>query len=569
MDEYKIQCTDGIYTIETKLIGKALLTIPQLNKGTAFTMKERMDFKLIGKLPLKVETLSEQVNRCYLQFKSYKQPYKKNIFLNNLLNYNQVLFYALIVENLVEMLPYIYTPAVGSAVKEFSHEFRMPRGLYISYPDMNFMDTMIDNRTNKEIDVIVVTDGEGVLGIGDQGIGGADIPVAKLMVYTACGGVDPSRTLPIFLDVGTNNKDLLEDPMYIGWRRERLTGDLYDEFIERFVSTVKKKFPGVLLHWEDFGREKAYENLHKYKDKILSFNDDIQGTGVITAAAVLSVVNITRVPLHQQKIVIFGAGAAGTGIAEQICKAMIQSGISEKKARSLFYLIDKNGLLVSGIEGLNAMQDKYKRSKSEVVNWNKNKSGEYSLLETISQVKPTILIGTSGVSGAFNKKVISEMAKHVDLPAVMPLSNPTYCAEVVPEDLVAWTNGNVLIATGSPFPNVIYKDRNYEISQCNNALAFPGIGIGAMLTKSKVITDNMLYAASIAISDYMSRVGGSNVSLLPTIADSIKLAKIVARAVAAASINDNVNTINIDINNLEKKIEKDFWIPRYLQYEFG
>ncbi|MBT4885533.1 MAG: NAD-dependent malic enzyme [Legionellales bacterium] len=569
MNEYKIQCIDGTYTLETKLLGKALLTIPQLNKGTAFTMKERLDFKLIGKLPLKVETLGEQVNRCYLQFKGYKQPYKKNIFLNNLLNCNQVLFYALVVDNLVEMLPYIYTPAVGSAVKEFSHEFRMPRGLYLAYPDMNFMDSMLDNRTNADIDVIVVTDGEGVLGIGDQGIGGADIPVAKLMVYTACGGVDPNRTLPIFLDVGTNNRELLEDPMYIGWRRERLKGDLYDEFIEKFINSVKKRFPGVLLHWEDFGREKAYENLQKYKDNILSFNDDIQGTGVITAAAVFSVVNITRTPLNKQRIVIFGAGAAGTGIAEQICKAMIQSGISEKEARALFYLIDKNGLLVSGQAGLNSMQARYARSKTEMKKWVHDKNGEYDLLETISKVKPTILIGTSGVSGAFNKKVITEMAKHVDMPAVMPLSNPTYCAEVIPEDLVSWTNGNVLIATGSPFPNVIYKDRNYEISQCNNALAFPGIGIGSMLTKSRVITDNMLYAASIAISEYMSRTGGSNVSLLPTIADSVKLAKVVAHAVAEASILDKVNTNKIDIDSIEKNIESNFWTPHYLQYDLG
>lgn len=569
MNEFKIILEHGAPVVKTKLKGKALLTIPQLNKGTAFTMQERHDLNLLGKLPLKVETLQEQVQRCYLQFKKYKQPYKRNIFLNNLLNTNQVLFYALIIDNLVEMLPYIYTPVVGAAVKEFSHEFRMPRGLYISYPDMDDMAAILENRTNNDIDVIVVTDGEGVLGIGDQGIGGADIPIAKLMVYTACAGVNPNRTLPIFLDVGTNNRELLEDPMYVGWRRERLDGELYDEFIAKFVNLVKKKFPNVLLHWEDFGRDKAYKNLHTYREQILSFNDDIQGTGVITAAAVFSVTNITRVPLHEQKIIIFGAGAAGTGIANQICSAMVMSGIKEDKARSMFYLIDRNGLVANYHNDLTPLQQVYARNKSDVKGWKSDINGNYSLLETIKRVKPTILIGTSGVSGAFNKRVIEEMSKHVDIPAVMPLSNPTYCAEVTPEELIKWTKGNVLIATGSPFDNVFYDGKNFEISQCNNALAFPGIGVGAIITKSKVITDNMLYEASVAISEYSSRIGGSNVSLLPTIAESIKLAKCVAKAVAVAAINDKVSTKNIKVDDIDKLLESYFWEPRYLQYEIG
>ena len=567
MDEYEIVNEKGTNIIKTTLTGKALLTVPQLNKGTAFTMQERIDLKLLGKLPLKVETLTEQVQRCYLQFKKYKQPFKKNIFLNNLLNCNQVLFYALIVDNLVEMLPYIYTPVVGAAVKEFSHEFRSPRGLYISYPDMDDMASILENRTNKDIEVIVVTDGEGVLGIGDQGIGGADIPIAKLMVYTACAGVDPNKTLPIFLDVGTNNRELLDDPMYVGWRRERLEGDLYDEFIAKFVKLVKKKFPKVLLHWEDFGREKAYRNLQTYRESILSFNDDIQGTGVITAAAVFSVVNLTRVPLSEQRIVIFGAGAAGTGIANQICNAMIMSGISKKQAFSMFYMIDRDGLVISSQSNLTPLQHEYSRKIKELNGWNADSNGNYSLLETISQVKPTILIGTSGVSGAFSKRVIKEMQKHVDIPAVMPLSNPTYCAEVTPEELIKWTNGNVLIATGSPFENVYFDGKNFEISQCNNALAFPGIGVGAIIANAKIITDNMLLEASIAISDYATRIGGSNVSLLPSIAESIKLAKIVAKAVAISAITDGVASKKVKVDDIDKLIESYYWEPRYLQYE--
>lgn len=566
MRPYKIECINGVYTIHTKLSGKMLLTIPQLNKGSAFSMQERLDFGLLGKLPLRVETLAEQIDRCYLQFKRFRQPFKKNVFLNNLLNINQVLFYGLVVEHLEEMLPYIYTPVVSAAVKEFSHEFRQPRGLYISYPDMEYIDMMLDNRTNEDIDVIVVTDGEGVLGIGDQGIGGADIPIAKLMVYTACGGVNPNRTLPIFLDVGTNNIELLEDPMYIGWRRERLSGQLYDEFIATFVQAVKKKFPSVLLHWEDFGRDKAYKNLATYREEILSFNDDIQGTGVVTAAAVFSVVNLTQTPLEAQRIVVFGAGAAGIGISEQIMQAMIQSGISRKKARSMFYLIDRQGLIVKGQKGLNAMQASYARSETEIAPFLSPGNDTLDLLAVIEAFKPTILIGTSAVSGAFTKKVVTTMAKYVKLPAILPLSNPTHCAEVVPEDLIAWTNGNILIATGSPFEPIVYEGRTYKVSQCNNALAFPGIGVGAIITKSRIITDNMLYAASVAISEYINRYGGSNIALLPGIEESIKLAKQVAYAVAITAIEEGVHTSDIEVEELEKIIENYAWKPHYMQY---
>jgi malate dehydrogenase (oxaloacetate-decarboxylating) len=569
MYAYKIRCVDGVYTVYTKLSGKILLSIPQLNKGSAFTMQERLDFGLIGKLPLRVETLAEQIDRCYLQFKRYRQPFKKNVFLNNLLNMNQVLFYGLVIEHLEEMLPYIYTPVVGSAVKEFSHEFRQPRGLYISYPDIEYIEQMLDNRTNEDIDVIVVTDGEGVLGIGDQGIGGADIPIAKLMVYTACGGVDPNRTLPIILDVGTNNVELLEDPMYIGWRKERLSGKLYDEFIATFVQAVKKKFPSVLLHWEDFARDKACKNLATYREEILSFNDDIQGTGVVTGGAIFSVVNVTQVPLEEQRIVVFGAGAAGIGISEQITQSMVQSGMSLKKARSRFYLIDRQGLIAKGQQGLNPMQAQYARSTEEIAPFLQNGKETLDLLEVIEAFKPTILIGTSGVSGAFTKKVVMAMAKHVKLPAILPLSNPTHCAEVVPEDLITWTKGNVLIATGSPFEPVVYDGRTYRISQCNNALAFPGIGVGSIITKSRIVTDNMLYAASVAISDYMNRHGGGNVALLPGIEESIKLSKYVAYAVAESAIKEGVHTNNLQIDGIEKAIESYVWTPHYMAYTYG
>ena len=468
--------------IETSLCGKPLLTTPQLNKGTAFTPEERHAFGLMGKLPSRVETLEEQVVRAYKQFKSYNSRLNGNIYLNSLLDSNQTLFYKLVSLYLSEMLPVIYTPIVGTAVKKFSQEFRHSRGLYVSYPDRDYISEILDNRSHPEIDLIVVTDGEGVLGIGDQGVGGMDIPIAKLMVYTLCAGIDPTRTLPILLDVGTNNQELLEDPLYLGWRHKRLQGAEYDDFIQRFVHAVKEKFPNVFLHWEDFGRENARRNLERYRKELCTFNDDMQGTGAVTLAAILAGMKVNGESFKEQQIVIFGAGTAGTGIADQIYDAMKRQGLGEEEVRRRFWLIDKTGLLTTQ-SNLTSFQVPYAQPMEALKHWDLQDPSHITLKEVIQEVKPTILIGCSSVAHAFTEDIIKEMASHVKRTIILPLSNPTEHCEAVPEDILKWTRGKVLLATGSPFEDVEYEGRNIRIAQCNNAFVFPGLGLGLIAKK--------------------------------------------------------------------------------------
>ncbi len=384
----------GELFIETSICGKLLLTTPQLNKGTAFTYDERQIFGLLGKLPNRVESLDEQVKRAYFQFLSYSSRLQQNIYLNNLHDKNQVIFYKLLRRHLGEMLPVVYTPIVGTAVKQFSREYRQPRGLYIAYPDRNHIDEIINNRSNPEIDLIVVTDGEGVLGIGDQGIGGMDIPVAKLMVYSLCG-IDPTRTLPIFLDVGTNNQELLDDPFYLGYPHLRIHGKQYDDFIQTFVNSIHKHFPNAFLHWEDFGRGNARRILDEFQDKICTFNDDIQGTGAVTLAALLAATDITGINFEKHKIVVYGAGSAGTGISDQIVDALIRHGLSEEKAYDRFWLIDRQGLLIEDDSELTDAQINFARKKKDISNWDMVDKKVPSLSDTIRNVKPTILIGCS------------------------------------------------------------------------------------------------------------------------------------------------------------------------------
>ncbi len=556
------EATTGEEYIETSITGKALLTIAQLNKGTAFTEAERSEFGLRGKLPVQIETLDEQVKRTYIQFQGQQSPLQKHIYLNNLHDKNQVLFYKLVSTHLDEMLPLIYTPMIGTAVKQFSREFRNARGLYIAYPDRDHISEILDNRTNPEIDLIVVTDGEAVLGIGDQGIGGMDIPIAKLMVYTLCGGVNPLRTLPIVLDVGTNNKELLADPLYLGWRRERLRGKEYDDFIESFVSTVRLKFPHIYLHWEDFGRDTAPRILQKYRDEMCTFNDDIQGTGAVALAALLAAIKITGIPISQQKIVIYGAGTAGTGIANHICDAMIRSGISREQAQQNFWLIDRPGLIHKEVSDITPSQQPYARDTKEIAKWHKNKEGKIDLLETIKQIKPTILIGCSTQTGAFSQEIVQEMAQHCARPIIFPLSNPTDNAEATPAQLLEWTNGTALVATGSPFADVIFKGRPIRIAQCNNALVFPGIGLGILATRAQRLTDNMIAAASNALSEF-TLLHGAQYSLLPSLNQAREAAREIALAVGTQAMQDGVCGIDV-ISNLEERIDSLIWHPHYV-----
>ncbi len=552
--------------ILTSLAGKLLLSVHQLNKGSAFTEEERMSFNLLGKLPSKIESLEEQVQRSYKQFENYATELKRNRFLNDLHDTNQVLFYKLVSQHLSEMVPYIYTPVVGQAVKEFSNEFRRPRGLYISYLEQEHMEDILDNRSNPEIDVIVVTDGEGVLGIGDQGINAMDIPIAKLMVYTLCGGIDPNRTLPIQLDVGTNNEKLLADPMYLGWRHERLSGPEYDNFIDRFVTAVQKKFPNVFLHWEDFGRNTARSNLDRYRDNMCTFNDDMQGTGVVTLSAILAAVHAKGEKLKDQRVVVFGGGTAGTGIADQIVDAMVREGETIEEARARFWMLDRQGLMTRDMVKLSEFQRIYARAPEEPSTWKLDNMASITLADVVRNVKPTILIGCSTMAGAFTEAIVKDMASHVTRPIILPLSNPTERVEAHPHDLLEWTQGQALIATGSPFEHVTYNGCDIRIAQCNNSLVFPGLGLGLIAVKAKHVSDDTLWAACSALSDYSPVMKNPTAPLLPSLDEARDVAKCIAVAVAKQVLEEGLAMYEPK-GSLEDYIESLMWEPRYLPYK--
>ncbi|MDR3504591.1 MAG: NAD-dependent malic enzyme [Legionella sp.] len=567
MLDFKLQRDEhtGEQYLETSLCGKPLLTTPQLNKGTAFTHEERRAFGLLGKLPHRVETLDEQVKRAYLQYSSYTTRLQQNIYLNNLHDKNQILFYKLLHRHLGEMLPTIYTPIVGTAVKRFSHEYRQPRGLYIAHSDKNLIDEIIGNRSNPEIDVIVVTDGEGVLGIGDQGIGGMDIPVAKLMVYCLCGGINPVRTLPVFLDAGTNNQDLLNDPLYLGCRHPRISGAAYDEFIASFVQAIRKHFPNAFLHWEDFGRGNARRILDQFQDELCTFNDDIQGTGAVTLAALMSACNVTGSKLQEQRIVVFGAGSAGTGISDQIVDAMMREGLSEAEAYQRFWLIDRQGLLLNNDAELTGAQKPYARDPNETAKWNTKKHNP-SLTDTVRHVKPTILIGCSAQAGAFSQDIIEIMTQTCERPIIFPLSNPDEKCEARPEDILAWSQGKALIATGTAFPAVEYQNRMVQIAQCNNALVFPGIGLGVLAVNASKLTEDMILASAEALCRFAPSKKDSFLPLLPSLDDAQTVAKEIAIAVAKSAIASGHAQKNQEAD-LEKLIADMFWMPRYLPFK--
>lgn len=553
--------------IETNLTGKNLLNSSLLNKGTAFSNEEREQFKILGKLPCCIETLEQQVNRSYIQLQRFSNNLNKNIFLTSLQNQNETLFYKLCRENLEELLPVIYTPIVASAVKKYSNEFRTPRGLYISYPDRYKIPEILANRTHPHIEIIVVSDGEGVLGIGDQGVGGMDISIAKLMVYTICGGIFPGYTLPIVLDVGTDNEELLNDPKYLGWRHKRVSGKKYDEFINLFVTAVKTTMPKVFLHWEDFGRDNARKNLDIYKDKISSFNDDIQGTGAVACAAILAGVKANQQNLIDQKIVIFGAGTAGVGIADQLYQAMLYIGLSENEARSKFWLIDKHGLLVKNQKDLLYFQKPYCRNTEDINNWEILEQNNIGLLDVIKNVKPTVLIGTSAVSGAFSENIVRTMLNNLSgtniRPIITPLSNPTERSEASVEDLITWTEGKAIIATGSPFKPITYNNKTYEIAQSNNALVFPGIGLGVCVSKASKVTDTMLWVACEVLSDSSPMLQDPTAPLLTRLKDAYKIAPVIAKAVAKQAIKDGVAELKTE-QEIDETIEQKLWQPEYL-----
>ncbi|WJE54349.1 NAD-dependent malic enzyme [Bacillus cereus] len=550
--------------LETTLRGVEVLATPLLNKGVAFTKEEREELGLKGLLPPAVLTLDEQARRAYEQFCSQPDDLLKNVYLTALHDRNEVLFYRLLTDHLREMLPIVYTPTVGVAIQRYSHEYRKPRGVYLSINDPSGIEEAFTNigATAENTDLIVVTDGEGILGIGDWGVGGINIAIGKLAVYTAAVGIDPSRVLPVILDVGTNREDLLNNPFYIGNRHPRITGEVYDEFIDTFVKTVYDKFPQALLHWEDFSSRNARRILDKYRDQVCTFNDDIQGTGAVSLAAVLSAVKASGVPLCEHRVVVFGAGTAGIGIADQVRDAMVHAGLSEKEANERFWCIDRNGLLTDNMEGLLDFQLPYTRMESEVNEWKQSET--VGLAEVVKHVQPTILIGTSTVAGAFTEEIVKEMASHVERPIILPMSNPTPLAEAKPVDLIYWTEGRALVATGSPFEPVTYNGVTYVIGQSNNALIFPGLGLGTIVVRASVMTDGMFAAAAEAVAS-MVDTSQPGAPILPEVEELRNISEIVAIEVAKAAVAEGVAREELSDNDIRKAVKEAMWQPIYRQ----
>ncbi len=567
MFEFKIvyDKDSKISHIETCLTGYDLLTTPKLNKGCAFDHDERERFHLTGLLPHQVETLDQQVARTYEQYSEQHSALARNIHLNVLHDYNETLFYKLVSQHLEEMLPIIYTPTVGEAVQSFSLEHRKSRGLYVCYQDRKRLEQVIANRVPRTVDLAVVTDGESVLGIGDQGIGGINISSAKLMVYTLCAGINPHRVLPIQLDVGTNNPHLLNDPMYLGWRHERITGQAYDDFIDAFVSAMTKKFPGILIHWEDFGRDNARRILSRYRDKICTLNGDMQTTGVVALAAVLAGIHASGTPLRDHRIVVLGAGSAGIGIVEQLQRAMHREGLSATEARERFYLVDKQGLLIKN-PTLDPTHANFAREPDEVAGWTVRDRNNIQLYDVVSHVRPTILIGCSTASGAFSEDIVRLMATHVARPIILPLSNPNSLSEAKPDDLMTWTQGRAIIATGSPFPDVFYEGSWYRVAQSNNALAFPGIGLGAIAARAKHISDDMLWRAAKALECCSPIHQDKMAPVLPKLSETKMVSTKVALAVAKQARAEGIAAIPEDVD-LKDIIKKTRWIPQYYPYK--
>ncbi|EJG1694366.1 TPA: NAD-dependent malic enzyme [Vibrio parahaemolyticus] len=545
--------------------GPALMATPLLNKGSAFSAEERSSFNLEGLLPETTETIQEQVERAYQQYKSFESDMDKHIYLRNIQDTNETLFYRLVQNHISEMMPIIYTPTVGAACENFSNIYRRGRGLFISYPNRDRIDDLLNNAANHNVKVIVVTDGERILGLGDQGIGGMGIPIGKLSLYTACGGISPAYTLPIVLDVGTNNPQRLADPMYMGWRHPRITGPDYDAFVEEFIQAVQRRWPDALIQFEDFAQKNAMPLLERYKDRICCFNDDIQGTAAVTVGSLLAACKAAGTQLSKQRITFLGAGSAGCGIAEAIIAQMVSEGISDEKARSQVYMVDRWGLLQEGMPNLLDFQQRLVQKHSSTKEW-ENEGNGFSLLDVMRNAKPTVLIGVSGAPGLFSQEVIEEMHKHCKRPIVFPLSNPTSRVEATPNDIIRWTNGEALVATGSPFDPVVHEGRTYPIAQCNNSYIFPGIGLGVLAVNAKRVTDEMLMESSRALATCSPLAINGRGALLPPLEEIHLVSKKIAFAVAKKAIEQGV-ALEITDEALNDAIDQAFWQPVYRRYK--
>jgi malate dehydrogenase (oxaloacetate-decarboxylating) len=566
MSSYKAARREGAETLEVAPTGYTLLDTPLLNKGSAFTEEERREFGLTGLLPPHPSTMQEQLARVYENYRAKDSDIERYIFLVSLQDRNETLFYRLLEEHINEMMPVIYTPTVGAGCQRYSHVFRRPRGLYISYPHRAEIGRVLENAPTRDVEVIVVTDGERILGLGDLGVGGMGIPVGKLSLYTLCAGIHPATTLPILLDAGTDNRELLNDPLYLGWRHERVRGREYDEFVEAFVTAVAEKFPRVLLQWEDFSKGNATRLLERYRERLCTFNDDIQGTGAVTLAGLLAAMRVRGERLRDQRVAFLGAGSSATGISDQIVAAMVEEGASIEEARASVWLVDSGGLVHDRRAGLETFKQKYAQPLERTNGWELTDMGRFTLLDVVRNVRPTILVGTSAQPGAFGEQLVREMARHTDRPVIFPLSNPTAKSEAVPADLIAWTDGRALVATGSPFAPVEFGGRTYRTGQCNNSFIFPGVGLGVVASGARRVTNEMFISAARVLAEFSPALDGEpGAPLYPSLEGVREVSRRVALAVAAeaqrAGLADETTA-----EELSRRVAAKMWTPRYVPY---
>ncbi|MGA9773418.1 MAG: NAD-dependent malic enzyme [Blastocatellia bacterium] len=552
--------------IEVSLTGHMLLDNPLLNKGTAFPDNERRELGLLGLLPPHAATMDEQLARIYGSYKQKDSDIERYIFLISLQDRNETLFYHILEKHITEMMPIIYTPVVGMACQQFSRIYRRPRGLFISYAERDNIDAILSNAPHSNPQVIVVTDGERILGLGDLGVGGMGIPVGKLSLYTLCAGIPPALTLPIMLDCGTNNQGLLEDPLYLGWRHERVRGDQYDQFIEAFVAAVTRKFPNVLLQWEDFAKDNAARLLERYRDRLCTFNDDIQGTGAVSLAGLLAAAQVTKSSISDQRVVMFGAGSSATGISDQIRAAMMSEGLTDEEARARIWLIDSHGLVLNDGTDSEASRHRFAQPVERVKGWRLETPDKISFMDVVRNLHPSVLIGTSAQPGAFTREVVREMALHVERPIIFPLSNPTSKSEAVPADLIGWTEGRALVATGSPFAPVIFENRVFHIGQCNNAFIFPGVGLGVLAAQARRVTNEMFVAAARALAEFSPALTDDTASLFPALEDVRKISRRVAVAVAVEAERAGLAETSTP-EEMERRIDEKMWTARYVPYK--
>jgi malate dehydrogenase (oxaloacetate-decarboxylating) len=553
---------DGAFEISAR--GFDVLRTPAINKGTAFTIEEREALGLTGLLPSAVLTIEQQAERAYDLFRKQADDLARNRYLTAMRDRNEALFFHLVASHVVEMLPVIYTPTVGLAIQQYSHQYRRPQGIFLSIDRPDEIELAFRNAKAggdaDEVDLIVTTDAEAILGIGDWGVGGIDICVGKLTVYTAAAGIDPSRAIPVVLDVGTDRQSLLDDPLYLGNRHPRVRGDRYRAFVDAYVSTALRLYPNALLHWEDVSAPNARWILDTYRSSICTFNDDIQGTAAVVLAAVIGALKVARGRLRDQRFVIFGSGTAGCGIADLLAIAIASDGLPAGDAARRFWCVDRHGLLVDDMRELYGFQMPYARPAAEVAEWNRDAERGITLEEVVRRIQPTILIGSSGVTGAFGESIVRQMAKGTPRPVILPLSNPTALAEAVPADLIQWTDGKALIATGSPFQPVIHDGATYFIGQSNNAMLFPGLGLGTIVSRARLISDGMFAAAAHAIAEMVdaSQLGAS---ILPPVGDVREVSVRVAVAVAEQAVREGLARVNPP--NLEAAVRNVMWEPRY------